>query len=127
MSRILPTVLNSRVSQIYHFSDQIFIHISDVLVDVAIWSTVEPGIGITAASIATLRPVLQNILWRLGLAPPPSHVTTQPIGSGDGRPSGQYRLNRLRPSHRSEDLEAIQGSTSTTTTITASLSHKIKA
>lgn len=35
--------------------------------DVAIWSTVEPGIGITAASIATLRPLWELACFRLGL------------------------------------------------------------
>ncbi|GJC83155.1 hypothetical protein ColLi_05993 [Colletotrichum liriopes] len=35
--------------------------------DVALWSTVEPGIGITAASIATLRPLWQLIWYRAGL------------------------------------------------------------
>ncbi|TLD17762.1 uncharacterized protein PgNI_01381 [Pyricularia grisea] len=35
--------------------------------DVAIWSTVEPGIGITAASIATLRPLWELVCFRLGL------------------------------------------------------------
>lgn len=36
--------------------------------DVAIWSTVEPGIGIAAASIATLRPLWQLICYRTGLS-----------------------------------------------------------
>ncbi|OHE98128.1 hypothetical protein CORC01_06496 [Colletotrichum orchidophilum] len=35
--------------------------------DVALWSTVEPGIGITAASIATLRPLWQLIWYRAGV------------------------------------------------------------
>ncbi|KAK1623612.1 hypothetical protein BDP81DRAFT_465247 [Colletotrichum phormii] len=35
--------------------------------DVALWSTVEPGIGITAASIATLRPLWQLIWYRAGM------------------------------------------------------------
>ncbi|KAH7384567.1 hypothetical protein BKA66DRAFT_569817 [Pyrenochaeta sp. MPI-SDFR-AT-0127] len=39
--------------------------------DVAIWSTVEPGIGITAGSIATLRPLVRHCLWRMGLATAP--------------------------------------------------------
>jgi hypothetical protein len=39
--------------------------------DVALWSTVEPGIGITAGSIACLRPLFRIWLWRLGLAGPP--------------------------------------------------------
>ncbi|KAI1843773.1 hypothetical protein JX266_010032 [Neoarthrinium moseri] len=34
----------------------------------AIWSTVEPGIGIIAASLATLRPLLQLALGKLGLS-----------------------------------------------------------
>jgi hypothetical protein len=39
--------------------------------DVALWSTVEPGIGITAGSIACLRPLFRIWLWRLGWAGPP--------------------------------------------------------
>ncbi|KAH6646252.1 hypothetical protein BKA67DRAFT_583665 [Truncatella angustata] len=34
----------------------------------AIWSTVEPGVGIIATSIATLRPVLHFIMGKLGLS-----------------------------------------------------------
>lgn len=39
--------------------------------DVAIWSTVEPGIGITAACIATLRPLVRDCLCHTGLGSPP--------------------------------------------------------
>ncbi|KAK0377326.1 hypothetical protein CLIM01_05321 [Colletotrichum limetticola] len=35
--------------------------------DVALWSTVEPGIGITAASLATLRPLWQLVWYRAGM------------------------------------------------------------
>jgi hypothetical protein len=44
--------------------------------DVAIWSTVEPGIGITASSIATLRPLVRHCLWRMGFASAPGHSNT---------------------------------------------------
>ena len=44
--------------------------------DVAIWSTVEPGIGITASSIATLRPLVRHCLWRMGFASAPGHSHT---------------------------------------------------
>ena len=37
-------------------------------IDVSIWSTVEPGVGIIAGCIATLRPLLHFILWRTGLS-----------------------------------------------------------
>jgi hypothetical protein len=39
--------------------------------DVALWSTIEPGIGITAGSIACLRPLMRVWLWRMGLADAP--------------------------------------------------------
>lgn len=93
--------------------------IPDVIIDVSIWSTVEPGIGITAASIATLRPLLQTILWRLGFAPPPSYITARPINPRDGRSDRQYRLEWLRPTHRPPDLAHIEGSGTTGTTSTA--------
>jgi hypothetical protein len=44
--------------------------------DVAIWSTVEPGIGITASSVATLRPLVRHCLWRIGFASAPEHSHT---------------------------------------------------
>jgi hypothetical protein len=34
---------------------------------VAIWSTVEPGIGITASCVATLRPLVRKLKWNLGI------------------------------------------------------------
>jgi hypothetical protein len=95
----------------------------DVIIDVSIWSTVEPGIGITAASIATLRPVLQTLLWQLGLAPPPSYISARrPIRSRNRRPNTQYRLDWLRPRHQTPDLVNI-GSSCPSTTITAALSN----
>jgi hypothetical protein len=45
--------------------------------DVAIWSTVEPGIGITAGSVACLRPLFRIWMWRLGLAPPPREYASR--------------------------------------------------
>lgn len=43
---------------------------ADESTDIAIWSTIEPGIGMTAACIATLRPLLQHVLHRTGLSTP---------------------------------------------------------
>lgn len=45
--------------------------------DVAIWSTVEPGIGITAGCIATLRPLVRICLWHMGLAAAPRSARTR--------------------------------------------------
>lgn len=42
--------------------------------DVAIYSTMEIGIGVAASSLATLRPLIRLWAWRMGIAsPPPDH------------------------------------------------------
>lgn len=51
--------------------------------DVAIWSTVEPGIGITASSIATLRPLVRHCMWRLGFASAPAHSNTNQYSNSE--------------------------------------------
>ena len=72
-------------------------------VDVTIWSTVEPGIGIIAGCIATLRPLLQFILWKLGLSSSvPASIPLQCSNKALKRqsPLGYHRshsLEELRP------------------------------
>ena len=72
-------------------------------VDVSIWSTVEPGIGIIAGCIATLRPLLQFILWKIGLSSSvPASVPLQCSNKALKRqsPLGYHRshsLEELRP------------------------------
>ncbi|KAK7978280.1 Satratoxin biosynthesis SC1 cluster protein 4 [Apiospora saccharicola] len=46
-------------------------------VDIAIWSTVEQGLAITAGSLATLRPLFKSIGYSLGLTTRPSDYPTQ--------------------------------------------------
>lgn len=41
---------------------------SGATIDLAIWSTVEMGLGITAASLSTLRPLIKAIGWKFGLS-----------------------------------------------------------
>ncbi|KAF5853267.1 hypothetical protein GGP41_001836 [Bipolaris sorokiniana] len=53
--------------------------------DVAIWSTVEPGIGIVASSIATYRPLVYHILQLLGFADAPYEQSTSFDYTGKGR------------------------------------------
>ena len=50
-------------------------------VDVAIWSTVEEGLAITAGSLATLHPLLRIVLAKLGLLT----ATSDPSGAGPAR------------------------------------------
>ncbi|OAF98628.1 uncharacterized protein CC84DRAFT_1158537 [Paraphaeosphaeria sporulosa] len=88
-------------------------------VDVAIWSTVEPGIGMTAGNMATLRPLLQNFLWRLGLASAPNS-TKERVVRRSGLISGKSEHNRNRRGFRrsleASDLTPDEGSTFTTIT-----------
>ncbi|KAJ9641034.1 hypothetical protein H2199_005702 [Coniosporium tulheliwenetii] len=82
--------------------------------DIAIWSTVEPGIGISAGCIATLRPLFQMFLHHVGL-------------SSSSRPGSSMRLGSRRPDlgyrgHRSRDVEnppRSNGMIGTVTTITS--------
>ncbi|KAL3423127.1 hypothetical protein PVAG01_04874 [Phlyctema vagabunda] len=55
---------------------------------IAIWTTIEPGVGIIAANLACLRPLLRTFLSKLGV----SFSTTNA-----GQPSGFYNTPRSRP------------------------------
>lgn len=117
MLKILPTDLIFYVSVSYEkaFLSDTY-HDSDSIIEVSIWSTVEPGIGITAGCIATLRPLFQTVMWRLGLAPAPSYAETGPIPSLDGTSNVEHRLGWFRPTHRVRSIEHIESALSTTTT-----------
>ncbi|KAF9761428.1 hypothetical protein IL306_003815 [Fusarium sp. DS 682] len=54
--------------------------------DIAIWSTIEQGLAITASSMATLRPLLKQAAFRLGL-------TSKPISLG----ASGYRSSQRTP------------------------------
>ncbi|OCL05656.1 hypothetical protein AOQ84DRAFT_298511 [Glonium stellatum] len=81
--------------------------------DIAIWSTVEPGIGITAGCIATLRPLLQLILWRTGLSS--SAPASIPLQGSSKAHKHQSRFGYQR-SHGLEGLRPDPVGTITTAT-----------
>lgn len=62
--------------------------------DVAIWSTVEQGLAITAGSLATLRPLFKIILCRLGLT---TRATSARGKSGSGMLGSTSRRRPSRP------------------------------
>ncbi|KAF2092256.1 hypothetical protein K490DRAFT_61696 [Saccharata proteae CBS 121410] len=83
--------------------------------DIAIWSTIEPGIGITAACIATLRPLLKHLLYRTGLSSD-ERTNTNPWPSNGQTRTGYVRslslshnLNHLRPDVDSGTTTTITG------------------
>ncbi|WZH41754.1 Integral membrane protein PTH11 [Fusarium acuminatum] len=60
-------------------------------IDIAIWSTTEQGLAITAGSLATLRPLLRSLGRKLGITTSGRSElrdTDQHMGSGGFRPAG---------------------------------------
>ncbi|KAF2097386.1 hypothetical protein NA57DRAFT_77643 [Rhizodiscina lignyota] len=73
-------------------------------VDVAIWSGVEPGIGITAVSLATLRPLFRSCLSRVGFNSRDYHQSNSNLErSGQ---LGQVQRKRSPYGLESQDTEA---------------------
>lgn len=64
--------------------------------DIAIWSTVEQGLAITAGSLAAVRPLFQAVLTKLGLTTQRSTMPLTPYGYGNR--SGSYGFRERRPS-----------------------------
>ncbi|PSN73453.1 hypothetical protein BS50DRAFT_187296 [Corynespora cassiicola Philippines] len=93
--------------------------------DVAIWSTVEPGIGITAGSLATLRPLLHHTLWRMGLASAPNSEQA-PTPYFNSRYAKQRDRRGYRQSLGISDLVPTEASYFTTTTITGARAANIE-
>lgn len=61
-------------------------------VDVAIWSAVEQGLAITAGCLATLRPLLKEIGYRLGWTKP-SNYSGGPTSGRAQQSSGQVNVS----------------------------------
>ncbi|KAL2220374.1 putative integral membrane protein [Thermoascus aurantiacus ATCC 26904] len=87
--------------------------------DIAIWSTVEVGVGITAGCAATLRPLLKLVLAKAGISS---------SGHGSGMPWSQSNLQRAgyQRSIGLDDLrrDGMPGGATTTTTIVGGGSSK---
>ena len=66
-------------------------------VDVAIWSTVEPGIGITAVSFACLRPLLRTCLSRIGLSSRGDDEGSNSFGNSGGGAYAQRKHSSYSP------------------------------
>ncbi|PVI02586.1 hypothetical protein DM02DRAFT_589253 [Periconia macrospinosa] len=82
---------------------------------VSVWSTVEPGIGITAGSIATLRPLFR--LWHLRLS-------SSPLQPPSPTPSPRHRHHLDRSQTISELLAQLPSAATTTTTTKPSAATK---
>lgn len=70
-------------------------------VDIAIWSTVEQGLAITAGSLATLRPLFKHIGYSLGLTTRPSDYAAGGTAGYAGHTGGPASHARSRKMSRS--------------------------
>ncbi|TVY34859.1 hypothetical protein LSUB1_G005407 [Lachnellula subtilissima] len=88
-------------------------------IDIAIWSTVEPGLGIIAASAATLRPLFRNfysLSTRTSQSQKPSHPAA---GRGYLQQSTQHEHQRSKSASTVSDHMELQPKTHTTATTTS--------
>ncbi|KAK8037018.1 hypothetical protein PG991_001332 [Apiospora marii] len=69
-------------------------------VDIAIWSTVEQGLAITAGSLATLRPLFKSIGYSLGLTTRPSDY---PTAGGYAKQPTQRSAHAMRSGKMSQN------------------------
>lgn len=80
--------------------------------DVAIWTTVEVGVGITAGNLATLRPLFQKFLAYTGLQSSSNGATSQKMS----RRNGPSNIGHIR----SQVLDDLRGDgNKTVTTVVA--------
>lgn len=91
---------------------------TDATVEIALWSNIEVGLGITAGSLATLRPLLRH--W-LGSRTDPTYPSPFPGRSGSRLPGGASHdrpfplgsldesvQNRLRPDKLAVTVTTVQ-------------------
>lgn len=79
---------------------------TDNTVGVAIWTTVEIGVGITAGCLATLRPLIRMAFNRLG------------VSSSSQRRGHTHSKGRITPAHPFDEFDPDRGHGVTITTIT---------
>jgi hypothetical protein len=86
--------------------------------DVAIWSTVETGLGITAAAVATLRPLLRNFLGTGSSAEGGGNSARPWQRTGSNHPTGGYlRSHGVEGGEEAFDLHDNAGKRIGVTTI----------
>lgn len=86
--------------------------------DIAIWSTIEPGIGMIAACIATLRPLLQHVLHRTGLSTPRGTTGgASNWSTGNALGSSKNRTGYLRSQDDGHTLKNLRPDYAATATI----------
>lgn len=105
-----------RFCEIEVANDKLTIPLSDATVEIAIWSNIETGLGITAGSLATLRPLLRHWLGsRNGsdYLAPSLPLASRKYGAGSTRPFPLGSLDasverRFRPDKLAVTVTTVQ-------------------
>lgn len=94
------------------------LHVHDIgrTTDIAIWSTVEVGVGIVAGCAATLRPLLKLVLTKVGLSASSGQGSNMPWSQSNPHQRSRYQHNI--------GLDDMRRDAVTTTTIVAEGSSK---
>lgn len=77
-------------------------------IDLAIWSTIEPGLGITAGSLATLRPLVRKLKANLRNRRDSDSRKTPTIGSPRRKP-GSWKVSRITSSSAGSRPCTVEG------------------
>jgi len=94
-----------RLAFLHKFSDPDFLWAT---LDIAIWSTVEQGLAITAGSLATLRPLMRIVTSKLGIS------TTRSRRPSGYIISGSHPLSRRKGSKGTLDAWTLSNMSSPT-------------
>lgn len=89
MGCIASSALVVRLGYLMNFRDPDFLWAT---VDIAIWSTVEQGLAITAGSLATLRPLLKAVMSKLGITGPSYGDRNQYPGASGRRDGSRLKI-----------------------------------
>ncbi|CEJ82770.1 hypothetical protein VHEMI02818 [[Torrubiella] hemipterigena] len=101
-----------RILYFRHFSDPDFLYATT---DIAIWSTIEMGLGISAASFSTLRPLARSLGWSIGFSSSGSvpsggnnhnnnNNTPLTVGQIDSRRPSRISRSQHRSNNRDRDI-----------------------
>ncbi|KAG9241494.1 hypothetical protein BJ878DRAFT_225320 [Calycina marina] len=95
-------------------------------VDVSIWSTIEPGVGITACSLATLKPLFSRFLARSRLLGSSTKMTSQGWTGTPSASKGYYRSQGNDNMGNSFQLSGLQKSSVHTTILSMRVSEDVE-
>ncbi|KAL3954010.1 hypothetical protein ACCO45_011966 [Purpureocillium lilacinum] len=94
MGCVASSALVVRCAFLKHFRDADFLYST---IDIVIWSSIEMGLAISAASLATLRPLLKLVAVKLGITSARTAPSGAPYGTGPHSKTVQSKNRNANP------------------------------